>query len=151
MCSLAACKGHLLQVLKSLPKEKHGLTYRTLDSKDKQNFSSIELLVRPCVEECLVELNPKFSPSGAAVSLALMCHIKECFFNKPISPVAPLYLIWIVVFFMRIWRTCLECNELSESDHSMTNNAYVCIERNAHMLLNLVYNFATKAFSVECF
>ena len=151
MGSLVACKGHLLQVLKSLPKEKHGLTYRTIDCKDKQNFSSIELLVRPCVEECLVELNPRFSTSGTAVYLALMRHIKEYFFNKAISPATRLYLIWKVVFFMRIWRTWLECNELSESDHFITNNAYVCIELNAHMLLNLVYNVATKAFPIEFF
>ena len=50
MGSLVACKGHLLQVLKSLRKEKHGLTDRIIDCKDKKNFSSIELLVHPCVE-----------------------------------------------------------------------------------------------------
>ena len=47
MGSLIVCKGHLLQVLKSLLKEKHGLTYRTIDCKDKQNFSRIELLAEP--------------------------------------------------------------------------------------------------------
>ena len=100
--------------------------------------------------ECLVELNPRFGTSGTAVYLALMRHIKECFFNKAISPATRLYLLWKVVFFMRIWRIWLECNELSESDHFITNNAYVCIELNAHMLLNLVYNVATKAFPIEC-
>ena len=92
----------------------------------------------------------RFSTSGTAVYLALMHHIKECFFNKAISPATRLYLIWKVVFFMRIWRTWLECNELSESDHFITNNAYVYIELNAHMLLNLVYNYATKTFPIEC-
>ena len=92
----------------------------------------------------------RFSTSGTAVYLALMHHIKECFFNKAISPATRLYLIWKVVFFMRIWRTWLECNELSESDHFITNNAYVYIELNAHMLLNLVYNVATKTFPIEC-
>ena len=149
--SLVACKGHLLQVLKSLSNEKRGLAYRTLDCKDKQNFSSIERLVHPCVEECLVELNPEFSTSGTAVYLALMRHSKERFLNKAMSPVARLYLIWKVVLFMKIWRTWLECNELSESDHFIKNNAYVCIELHAHMLLNLVYNILTKAFPIECF
>ncbi len=49
MGTVVACKGHLLQVLKSFSKDKHGLTHRAIDSKDKQNFTSIDLLVSPCV------------------------------------------------------------------------------------------------------
>ena len=103
------------------------------------------------MEECLVELNPTFSTSGTAVYLALIRDSKELYLNKAISLATRLYLIWKVVFFMRVWRTWLECNELGESDHFITSNAYVCIELNAHMLLKLVYNVATKAFPVEFF
>ncbi len=86
-----------------------------------------------------------------AVYLTLMRHIKDCFFDKAISPLDRIYLIWKVAFFMRIWRTWLDRNGLGASNHFITNNAYMCIELNAHMLLNLVYNIIDEEFSPECF
>lgn len=81
-----ACPGHLLDVLKRYPKAKHGLTQRAIDNKDKQNYSSIELLIKESVEECLQELDVKTKTSGTVFYLSLMRDIRNCYFDKSISP-----------------------------------------------------------------
>ena len=41
-----ACRGHLEQVLKKFSKSEHGLTSQIIENKDKQNYESIEVLVK---------------------------------------------------------------------------------------------------------
>jgi hypothetical protein len=94
MGSEVACPGHLLEVLKRYPKAKHGLTQRAIDNKDKQNYSSIELLFKESIEECLLELNVKTKTSGTIIYLSLIRDIRNCFFDKSISPLDRLYKIW---------------------------------------------------------
>ncbi len=146
-----ACRGHLIEVLKQFPKSRHGLSQRSIDSKDKQNYTSISFLLKPCVEQCLKDLNSKMETSGTVIYLQLMRAIRDCFFDKPLSPLKRLYLIWKVIYFVRIWKTWLTQNGLGEADHFITNNAYLCIELNGHMLTNLVFNVIMKIFPVECF
>lgn len=144
-----ACRGHLVEVIKQFHKAKHGLTYRSIDNKDKENYTSIALLVNQSVEDCLKELNPKLKTMGTRVYLRLMRDIRDAFFNKSLSPLARLYLIWKAIFFLQIWRSWLASNGYSEDDHFITSNAYTCIELNGHMIANLVYNVAQGSFPPE--
>ncbi len=52
-----ACRGHLIEVLKRFPKARHGLTQQAIDNKEKQNYGSVTLLVKPCDEDCLKEIS----------------------------------------------------------------------------------------------
>ncbi len=144
--SEVACRGHLTEILKKFPKAKHGLTYRAIDDKDKQNYASIELLVKPSVQECLKELDASVKTQGTVVYLNFMRDIRDSVFDKSLSPLRRLYLIWKSAHFVRIWRCWLEINNLSQNDHFITNNAYLCLELNAHMILNLVYNVIIGVF-----
>ena len=141
-----ACRGHLTEVLKKFPKARHGLTHRAIDDKDKQNYTSIGLLVKPCVESCLKELDTTVKTYGTVVYLTFMRDIRDSFFDKSLSPLRRIYLIWKSVYFARIWRSWLAINNLAESDHFITNNAYLCLELNAHMILNLVYNVISSQY-----
>ena len=141
-----ACRGHLTEVLKKFPKERHGLTHRAIDDKDKQNYTSIGLLVKPCVESCLKELDTTVKTYGTVVYLTFMRDIRDSFFDKSLSPLRRIYLIWKPVYFARIWRSWLAINNLVESDRFITNNAYLCLELNAHMVLNLVYNVISSQY-----
>ena len=144
-----ACRGHLVEVLKRFSKEKHGLRQKAIDNKDKQNYSSIELLIKPSVAECLKELKISRS-SGTVIYLSLMRDIRDCFFDQSICSLDRLYKIWkVIIFFLRIWRTWLCKNSLTEGDHFITNNAYLCIELNGHMFTNLVYNVVNGTFPPE--
>ena len=53
------------------------------------------------------------------------------------------------MFFLRIWRRWLKDNSRSEKYHFVTNNAYVCVEINAHMMLQLIYNVINGVFPPE--
>ena len=76
-----ACRGYLVEVLKRFFKEKHGFTQKAIDNKDKQNYSSIEFLIKCSVAECLKEL--KISRSfGTVIYLSLMRDIRDCFFDQ---------------------------------------------------------------------
>ncbi len=129
-----ACRGHLVEIIKQFEKAKHGLTYRSIDNKDKQNYTSIPLLVSQGVEDCLKELDPKLKTIGTRIYLGLMRDIRDAFFNKTLSPLRRLYLIWKAIFFLRIWRSWLSRNDYSELDHFITSNAYTCVELNGHMM-----------------
>ena len=144
-----ACRGHLVEILKEFPKEKHGLTQKSIDFKDKQNYSSIELLVSESVEECLRESGGTMRTQGTMIYLQLMRDIKNSMFDKSLKPIKRLYLVWKAIFFLRMWRTWLTERGLPEGDHFITNNAYTCIELNGHMLLNLVHNVAVGLFPKE--
>jgi hypothetical protein len=102
-----ACRGHLVEIIKQFEKAKHGLTYRSIDNKDKQNYTSIPLLVSQGVEDCLKELDPKLKTMGTIIYLGLMRDIRDAFFNKTLSPLRRLYLIWKAILFLRIWRSWL--------------------------------------------
>ena len=147
--SETACRGHLVEILKSFPKSQHGLTQRTIDSRDKQNHGSIELLLKPGVDKCLSELHASHKTNGTRIYLNLTKDIKDAFLDKSIDPLCRLTKMWKSVFFFRIWRYWLKTNDCKEDSYFITNNAYLCAELNAHMLLNLVINVVQEIFPPE--
>ena len=72
--------------------------------------------------------------SGTIIYLSLMRDIRDSFLNKSLKPADRLIRIWRVVFFLRLWKRWSKENDLSEKDHFITPNAYVCVEINAHLL-----------------
>ena len=80
-----ACRAHIQQLLEIFPKEKHNLTQRCIDNKDKQNYSSIPVLVGDGVKDCLEELNENSQNTGT-LYLQIMRQIITSTFDKSISP-----------------------------------------------------------------
>ena len=144
-----ACRAHLVQVLKKFPKSDHELTQQIIENKDKQNYSSIEVLLSSGVEECLKKMECKERAKGTLVYLWIMRNIRDTFFDKSISPLQRVSFMWRTIFFLRIWRVWLEANGYSESDHFITQNAYVCAELNGHLLINILYNVINDKFPKE--
>ena len=139
---------HLKFVLNEFPKERHGLSLRTLDVRDKQNYSSIEVMLNDGVFECLEEINAKIDVKGTIAYLKLMKDIRDAFLNKELSPSQRIILSWRSVFFLRIWRIWLQNEGYDEKDHFVTANVYLCVELNCH-LINLVHNVKNGIFPVE--
>ena len=69
----------MVEVLKRFPKSKHGPSQRSVDDKDKKNYSGINLLVKPCEEECLNELNTMMKTTGSIIYLRMMRDIRDFF------------------------------------------------------------------------
>ena len=119
---------------------KHNLTQCCIDNKDKQNYSSIPVLIVDRVKDCLDELNENSQNTGTLVYLQIMRQIITSIFDKSISPFDRIVMIWRVVFFCRICRKRLSLNGYSEKEHFLTSNAYLCIEINVHTMLSLLIN-----------
>ena len=145
-----ACRAHIQQLVEIFSKEKHNLTQRCIDNKGKQNYSSIPVLVGEGVKDCLEELNENSQNTGTLMYLQIMRQIMTSIFDKSISPLDRIVLIWRVVFFCRIWRKWLSLNGYSEKEHFLTSNAYLCIEINAHTMLCLLINVKNGNLPKEC-
>ena len=130
----------------NIPKERHSLTQQVIDNKDKQNYGSIATLVGDDLKECLTEASSSIHPTGTIIYLSSMRCIRDAHFEKTMTPLKRVSLLWEVVFFMRIWRCWLFENGYSESNHFITTNAYTCIEINAHLMLSILYNVINGKF-----
>ena len=125
--SETACRGNIAEILQSFPKEDHGLNQRAIDSRDKQKYSSIELLLKPCVDECLAKLHGSHKVKGTRIYLSLMRDIRDSFFDKSLHSLCRLRKIWKSVFFLRIWGCWLEKNQYQEDTFFISNSAYKII------------------------
>ena len=144
-----ACPAHLITLLETVPKSQHCLTRKAVDNKDKQNYGSITLLVDAKVESCLNQLDDKYNTRGTIMYLSLMRNIRDATFDKAISPIKRIYLMWYTIYFLRIWRTFLLNEGCRESEHFITSNAYLCVELNGHMMINTVVNVIKGIFPIE--
>ena len=113
-----------------------------LNNKDKQNYSRIAVLVSDDVKQCLEEASPTIHTKGTIIYLGLMRRIRDAHFER-------ISLLWEVVFFVLIWRVWLNQKCLSAKDHFITTYAYTCIELNAYLLLNIVFNVVIGLYPVD--
>ena len=90
-----ACNAHLVKVCNDYPKAEHGLTRQVLENKDKQNYSSIEVLLITNVEQRLQKVE---KGEGILVYLRLMRNICDAFFDKSITPLQRTSLLWQTIF-----------------------------------------------------
>ena len=135
-----ACLAHIRYILdcKQFSKVDHQLTERIVSNKDKQNYAGIEILLSDDVRKCLDACKNKMENSGTITYLSLMRDIRDSFLNKSLKPSERLLRIWRVVFFLRLWKRWLKENDHSVKDHFITTNAYVCVEINAHLMLQII-------------
>ena len=144
-----ACKEHLRYLANHTDKDKHGLTARSINEKDKQNFDSIGTLVSDDVLKCLEEISKTMQTEGTICYLQIMRNIRDAFLDKSISPLHRIFLMWKSIFILRIWRTWLDENGYAQSEHFITPNAYTCIEVNGHMLVNIVLRVVNGSLPPE--
>ena len=133
-----ACLEHIKYVLRNFSKEKHQLTERIVSNKDKQNYSGVGVLLSEEVAECLNQSQTITENFGTVTYLGMMRDIRDSFLDKSLMPSVRLFRIWKSVFFLRIWRRWLKDNGRLEKDYFVTNNAYVCVEINAHLMYQII-------------
>ena len=135
----SASSVHLLHVVNNFPKARHNLSLKAIDSKDKQNYSSITVMLTEDVQACLGELSAKMKTRGTVMYLKIMRSYRDAIFDKSIAPLKRIKMVWYAVFFCRVWRSWLRSNGYPEDDHFLTPNVYTCLELNAHTLVCIVY------------
>ena len=127
----------------------HFRSFFVIENKDKKNYESVETLLSSEVNVCLEKMKSRVRTNGTITYFWLMRNIRDVFFDKAISPLKRVQLLWKTIFFLHIWRLWLQANSYSEQDHFITQNAYVCTELNGHLLINIVHNVIVGKFPKE--
>ena len=131
MGSYVAGVHHLRIVKKMFQKDIHGLQERDID---KQNFDAVLHIIRslPCLEQLP-------DAAGTKQYITLMQCVTESYLNKQLSPLERIEKIWYVTFFLRLWRKWIvENGNYTLKTNFITDNAYMCIEFNAHAVIILI-------------
>lgn len=127
---------HLKHLIKTVPKHVHGLVLKDICPNDRQNYSSVEKIMRKRV---LDALSAHVIDSDATIMYLRLCEKVTSSFRDPdIEPLERINRIWYAVFFYRIWRQWLKKNKYSVTENFITLNAYACVEINAHSLIHIV-------------
>ena len=134
MGQFIASNAHIHILVRLYGKERHGIREKDLDHRDKQNYVSVENLMR--ASHLLTKIPD---------ALATKCYIDlinaavNSFLDKSYPPEKRLHEIWYALFFLRYWRQWLmQHSTFTLKDNFITRNCYVCIEINAHSLLSYV-------------
>lgn len=128
---------HVQQIFEMHGKDVHFLTQSDIFPVDKQNFGSVMKLCDSKVIN-LLKQNVKGS-EGTVMFLQIMFDAIIAFMDKNLSPIKRLELLWHGLFIVRIWRKYIECQpDLTVKNNFMSIYSYVCIELNAHTMVNVL-------------
>ena len=112
-------------------KDQHGLRARDLDHLDRQNFDAVEHIVS--ASDLLSNIPDAI---GTMIYIKLIGSVIDSYLDKSLCPEKRLEELWYATFFLRYWREWLVLHpSFNVKDNFITNNAYLCVEINAHALL----------------
>lgn len=139
MGTYTAVPAHIEELISKFSKDKHLLTASDLKGEDKMCFKSVEKM---CSESVIQLLESIPGSEGTRAYLRVMQFAISSYLDPGLDVQDRLYKIWFCVFFLRIWRKWLaDQPSLKIGDSFITSNCYLCIELNAHALINICNNF----------
>lgn len=126
-----------IKMLLEHPKEWHGLVITDINPEDRQNYKSLEKIMNSRV---ISALKYEIVDSEATMIYLTICdQITSSFLNTDLSPIDRVYKLWNAVYFLRCWRKSIVLDKnLTTTENFITNNAYICVEINAHALIYLI-------------
>lgn len=89
----------------------------------------------------------KYVPDSEATILYLsICkHITSSYMDPVLLPDQRVYRIWYALYMLRGWRKwLLSHKDYTLKDNFITNNAFVCVEINAHALIEIIVKLRLK-------
>lgn len=123
-------------LIEKFDKNLHFLTFSDLDLKDKMNFRAMEKM---CDEKVLTLMAKQFPDSKATVTYLLMAKLSvNAFIDESLTPEQRLENIWEAVLFFRYWLDWLKTEGYSTTKNFITQNAYICLELNAHAMIQII-------------
>lgn len=130
---------HLKILIKTVPKNVHGLIYKDICPLDRQNYLSVEKIMKKRVLDALT--NHVIDSEATVIYLKLCGKVTSSFRELNIEPLERINRIWYALFFYRIWRQWIKKNKYSVTENFITLNAYSCIEINAYGLVQIMRKF----------
>ncbi|KAK3932724.1 PDZ domain-containing protein 2 [Frankliniella fusca] len=132
---LMASSGHLVELIqKHQLKDKHLLCISDINSKDKMNHAAMLKMSDKKVTELLQ--NRVEGSIATAFYLDMMREVVEAFTSVSLKPLERVNFIWKWVFYLRLWR-----EKILKTPGYLRENAYHCIEINAHSLILSIIQF----------
>lgn len=127
---------HIKMLLNVAPKTIHGLVHSDIYPEDRQNFKSLEKIIHDRVIQSLESNVPH---CNATVAYLKMCkQITTSFIEENLDPIERIYRIWNSLYFLRCWRQSIQkTKNQTLAENFISSNAYMCIEINAHALVQL--------------
>lgn len=134
---------HIKTLLKVVRKEIHGLVLSDVIPEDRQNYRSFEKLME---ERVLNSLEKNVADSQGTIMFLKLCKlIASSFEEVNLKAITRIYNIWYANFFLRCWKKWIKSSkEYSLDQNFITNNAYKCVEVNAHNLIEIVRNLRSN-------
>ena len=125
---------HIKFVQFTYGKDQHGLRERDVDHKDKQNYDACLHIMRASQY-----LDTIPDAVGTKCYIELMQCVIESYLDKSVDPLTHIEKIWYAAFFLRYWRQWIVLSpQYTLKNNFVTNNAYMCVELNAHALISFV-------------
>lgn len=136
---------HLKILINEVQKDIHGLSMKDICPDDRQNFGSLEKMMKPAALNALTD--NIVGSQGTAMFLKLCHGITSSFCEDDLPPLERVYRIWRAIFFLRIWRQWIQKSQNSKlnlSENFISSNAYHCIEINGNNLISAMRMFRDK-------
>ena len=115
-------------------KDQHGLREKDVDHHDKQNFDAVLHMI---MSSSLLDNIP--DAVGTKCFIEMIKYVVDSFLNKQLSPLTRIQMIWYANIFVRYWQKWIELHpHYNIKNNFLTQNAFTCIELNAHALVLLV-------------
>lgn len=152
-------KTFLQCLLRTISKDKHGLTNTDIEPQDRQNMKSASKICEERTQNCLKQYIP--GSQSTVLYLKVMRAVTSSMLDTNMEVDDRISDMWYGVFVLRIWRSWLSkyakpkktqkkvsnsaTNTLevtpiyySLQENFISSNAYTCIEINAHSLVQLI-------------
>ena len=125
---------HIRMIKMHYAKDQHGLREKDVDHRDKQNFDAVVHMIK---SSSLLDNIP--DAVGTKCFIEMIKYVVDSFLNKQLSPLTRIQMIWYANIFVRYWRKWIELHpQYNIKNNFLTQNAFTCIELNAHALVLLV-------------
>ena len=138
MGNYTATSGGITALVEITRKDEHFLTETDLTLNDKMNFASTMNICHPRIWH-LLEVNV---PSSYATQmyLKIIFFTMQSMLSTKLTPLERIHCAWFGLFFVRMWRYWLfKQKNYSYIHNFISMNSYVCMELNAHGLLNMIF------------
>lgn len=134
---------HIHTLVDTVEKSIHGLVKSDIFPEDRQNYRSLEKLMEDRISNALNKYIPH---SEATVMYLSICkHITSSYLQPNLMPTERIYNIWYGLYFLRGWRKwLLSQKDYSLKDNFISSNAYICVEINAHALIEIIVKLREK-------
>lgn len=134
---------HLKMLINDAPKDEHSLVLKDVCTDDKQNYRALQKIMHPNVSSALSKY--VINSEATIMYIKICSDVTSCFCDIELSPLERIHKIFHALILLRIWRKWIELSgTYCVRTNFVTENAYQCVEINAHNLVSIIKFFRDR-------